>query len=481
MSMNLSNYVNLDDLKQQKDSIKKIFFYRVCGTGMAAAACILKEAGYDVYGADNNFYPPMSDYLKTTNIPVVTLDQFKKEELSNFDLIVVGNVVRKDSEDSKYIEDSGTMFCSFPALLGAFILNEKKVVGIAGTHGKTTTTFLFTQVFEKLGYRPGYFIGGVMDDRPPAALGKDNYFFIESDEYDSAYFEKFSKFLSYEIDHVVFTSLEFDHGDIYKDIDEITEQFIHLYDKQIGCSVVNFDYDSIKELMSERYGHLPKIEYGFNSKTKLGIIDQGEWGTKFSIQLGQQHIFETNLVGKHNILNLSSVILFALWEGIDSNKIAVAVKKLKMVKRRQEVKGKYLNSIIIDDFAHHPTAVKTTVEAIKTKYQNYQINAVFEPASATARSSIFQDGFAESLSVADEIFLMPPPTQTTVKDSQTIDINEMKKTILIKGKSCNIINDLDTLIDTIKSKAEKPNVWLIMSNGKCQNLWESEFVKNLSH
>ncbi len=188
--MNLANCLDYSGLKKIQATVKKVFFYRVCGTGMGAAACLLKEKGYLVEGGDSNFYPPMSTYLESTGIPLHKVDQITREFLKSFDLIVVGNVIPKGGADATLIEELGVKFVSFPTAIGALVLSDVNVVGIAGTHGKTTTTFFATQIFENIGADPGYLIGGVMEGRPSAKLGNGKYFFIESDEYDSAYFEK---------------------------------------------------------------------------------------------------------------------------------------------------------------------------------------------------------------------------------------------------------------------------------------------------
>ena len=207
--MNLDRCWNLQQLIKNKQNIKKIFMYRICGTGMGAAATLLKEKGFEVEGGDVSFAPPMSDYLNEMNIPLINLEKVDQNYLSMFDLIIVGNAVPKMSEHAKKIEECGVPFASFPSSIGALVLNKENVVGIAGTHGKTTTTYLATQVFENLGVNCGYFIGGVIPGLPSARLGDGRYFFIESDEYDSSYFEKISKFRMYSIDHLILTSLEY--------------------------------------------------------------------------------------------------------------------------------------------------------------------------------------------------------------------------------------------------------------------------------
>ena len=219
--MNLTNKLDYSDLKKIQKDIKRVFFYRVCGTGMGAAACLLKEKGYEVEGGDTNFYPPMSTYLESTGIPLHKLEKIDQEFLKSFDLIVVGNVVPNGSPDARLIEELGVNFSSFPTAIGALVLSDVNVIGIAGTHGKTTTTYFATQIFENLKADPGYLIGGVMVGRPSSKLGNGKYFFIESDEYDSAYFEKISKFRSYAIDNLILTSLEYDHADIFASVEAI--------------------------------------------------------------------------------------------------------------------------------------------------------------------------------------------------------------------------------------------------------------------
>src|SRR5690606_14691207 len=251
-----------------------------------------------------------------------------------------------------------------------FVLRDANVIGIAGTHGKTTTTYFATQIFEKLNTNPGYFIGGVIEGRQSARLGDGRYFFIESDEYDSGYFEKCSKFQSYEIDHLILTSLEFDHADIFCDLEAIKKEFRHLLQKITAGVIYCCDYLATNDLRDEFITKRPELywnEYG--SKTKLGpkIERATENETIFSIH---GETYKTNVIGFHNILNLSSVILFARREGFSLHQIQESITDLKMVRRRQELRGYYRAIPVIDDFAHHPRAVSLTLDAIKSKYPN---------------------------------------------------------------------------------------------------------------
>lgn len=481
--MNMTHKQDFNALKKQLKEIKKIFFYRVCGTGMGAAACLLKERGFDVQGGDTNFYPPMSTYLESTGIPLFKMDQVTAEFLKTFDLIVVGNVIPNGGADAQLIESLGVKFASFPTAIGALVLSDVNVVGIAGTHGKTTTTFLATQVFEKLHTNPGYLIGGVMEERPSSRLGSGKYFFIESDEYDSAYFEKISKFRSYSLDNLILTSLEFDHADIFNSVEDIKNQFRAAMPHISKTFIMSADYISSLELYNEfTDGDKNRwIKYGEKSDTGPKIISASERGTKFQLIFNKKElIFETNLIGRHNVMNLSAVILYALTEGFDKEQIAETIKDLQMVKRRQEVRGSYKGALIIDDFAHHPRAVELTLDGIITKYPDRKVHVIMEPNSATARSAIFQKEFTESLNRAASVIFTKPTRPTSVKNVGDLDIYKIIETVKSSNRDGSVVGNLNELMLEIEKIAKPENLILVLSNGTCLGLWESEFVKNLS-
>ena len=447
---------------------------------MGACAVLFKEKGFEVSGADTLFYPPMGDYLKQTGIPLYETKQLTTDFLQQFDLIVVGNVVPRVSDDAKLIESCGVPFTSFPTAMGTLVLKDINVVGIAGTHGKTTTTYLITQLFEKLGEGPGYFIGGVLDDRPSSRLGNGKYFFIESDEYDSAYFEKFSKFRNYQLDSMILTSLEFDHADIYQSLEQIEAQFAAviplLSDQVIACS----DYSNIAPLL-EKSGCKAKVTW-FGEKSSSGprnLKVQND-STQFELNLnGEWKQFKTNLIGSHNIANLSTAILYAVEKGFEVEAIANAVVDLKMVKRRQEVKGYYRGMIVIDDFAHHPRAVSLTLQGLRARYPNKKLVAFFDPASATARSSLFQMEFLEGLKLADEVLLAKPERSTSVAWAKDIDPFKMSYQLNEAGVKSIVVECLDNVETYLKSSATQDKVFVVLSNGACMGLWKSEIMKSL--
>lgn len=477
--MNLQNYKSFDDLQNIK--AKNVFFYRICGTGMGAAACLLKEAGFNVEGGDSMFYPPMSTYLENSGIPVFKFSEIDiKQKLKEFDLIVVGNVVSGSSDEARMIEEIGLPFCSFPAAIGALVLKNKEVIGLSGTHGKTTTTYLGAQVFENLGEDCGYLIGGVMNGRAPSKLGESSYFFIESDEYDSAYFEKYSKFQSYCIDSLVITSLEYDHADIFNSIEDIKNEFRNVIPKSkfvVACS----DWSEIVSLKNQFNGSHKNVTWEVYGNNNVNIIEESEFGVKFELAFnGGSHTFKTNLVGKHNILNLSSIILIALKYGFSCEKIDAAIKNLQMVKRRQEEKGKINGAMVIDDFAHHPTAVVETVKAIKTKYPSKKINAFLEPGSATARSDIFQNEFENALKEISSCTIIKPQRPTTAKNHGNLDVDKISSNLLKSGVDSIVVTTLPELEKRISALSNPETVNLIMSNGACLGLWSSDFVKKLT-
>ena len=480
--MNLENMLEGKNLLENQKKYKKIFFFRICGTGMGACACLLREAGFDVSGADSSYSPPMSTYLDSTGIPCYDLSKVDSTFLKQFDLIVVGNSVPRNSEHASMIEESGVAFTSFPAILGAFVLQNREVIGIAGTHGKTTTTYFLTQILEKLGENPGYFIGGIIENRPPAKLGSGKYFIIESDEYDSAYFHKFAKFQLYQLNHMVLTSLEFDHADIYENLEQIEQQFEKVLPTLSGRVIGNDSYPSILKLFHNSAPEFQNIWtlYGEESDAGPGEIQVNEKGSSFLIKWqDRSYRFSTNVVGKHNVLNISGCILLLLQEGFSPEKLQQAIASLSMVKRRQEIRGTYHGAIVIDDFAHHPRAVDLTIDAIQKRYPTKDVIAVFEPISATARSDFFQQDFAVALQRAQNVIIAKNPLTTTVKGRSNLDCQQLVNDISKNGVSAQCVDSLNQLREKIDELADSDKVLLVLSNRTCIGLWESDFVEAL--
>lgn len=479
--MDLQNLISQEDLIASRHKIKKVFFYRICGAGMGPAAVLVKQAGFDVEGADSAFYPPMSTFLESTGIPLHKLDAVTPEFLKNYDLIVVGNSVAGKAEGARMIEKTGVPFTSFPSALGSLVLKDKNVVGIAGTHGKTTTTYFMTQLLENLGQNPGYLVGGIIEGRDPSKLG-DKYFVIESDEYDSAYFHKISKFRLYEMKNMILTSLEFDHADIFSSVEKIEDEFRAVIPNMKSTLIFNTEYPSALKLHRE-YGSNPNQKwflYGKDSKLGPHDVKTYENGSDFIVEWkGERIPFSSSVVGQHNVLNLTSCIVFLLSEGFDIPRIQKAARELQMVKRRQEIRGTYKGMTVIDDFAHHPRAITVTMDAIRARFPKRKIITIFEPISATARSSIFQNEFRDSLAASDKVIIAKPDLPTTALGGTDLDGEKLAREISESGKKAACVKALPDLRKLIDEYAESDAVLLILSNRTCLGLWESDFVQAL--
>lgn len=481
--MDLTNLISQEELIKNRSKIKKVFFYRICGAGMGPAAVLVKQAGFDVQGADSAYYPPMSTFLETTGIPLFKLEEVTPEFLKQYDLIVVGNSVSGKAEAARMIEKVGVPFTSFPSALGSLVLKEKNVIGIAGTHGKTTTTYFMTQLLEKLGQDPGYLVGGIIEGRDPAKLG-DKYFVIESDEYDSAYFHKISKFRLYELKNMILTSLEYDHADIFASVEKIEDEFRDVIPGMKSTLVFNQEYASAMKLYRDYSGKNPSQKwflYGEGSEAGPHDVKTHEFGSEFTVKWkGEKIPFSSSVVGQHNVLNLTSCLIYLLAEGFSVADVQKASREIGMVKRRQEVRGRYKDMIVIDDFAHHPRAITVTMDAIRARFKNRKIITIFEPISATARSSIFQNEFRDSLLTSDKVIIAKASIPTTALGGKDLDVDLLAKEVSAKGKPASCVTKLDELRNVIDQYAEKDAVLLVLSNRTCLGLWESSFVKELT-
>lgn len=467
--MNLDNLLPNDKIEDFLKDHKRLFFMRICGTGMGACAALFKDAGFDVSGCDISFAPPMSDFLNKMNITCYPMTKVSDDILEDFDLIVVGNSVAKGSDLAKFIENSGLPFVSFPSLLGEGLLKRRNVLAVIGTHGKTTTAYFLLQILENLGFKPGHFIGGVIDSRSSSSLGEDSYFVIEGDEYDTAYFQKFSKFHEYFVKDVICTSLEFDHADIFENFEAVKAEFKKLFEQVTGETVFSDEYPVISELAPSAVSY------------RAEITEKTEALTAFTMDFnGEKHSFETSVMGEHNIQNIAGCLQLLYEKGIKVSNLKECVGSLSMVKRRQEERGSYKDAVVIDDFAHHPRAILETIQAVKQRYPLRKIKVVFEPISATARSNVFQDDFVESFVGADCIAIAETEIPTTAKQFEQLNGEKLVQNLNEKkGIPSVLVRDLESLLSFLEREADKQSLFLILSNRTCLGLWTSPFVHEL--
>jgi UDP-N-acetylmuramate: L-alanyl-gamma-D-glutamyl-meso-diaminopimelate ligase len=441
----------------------------VCGVGMAALAGLLKQRGYRVTGSDQNVYPPMSTYLAEIGIPV--MPGFHAEHLAdNPALVIVGNAVSRGNPEAEHVLEHAIPHTSFPEALGRFLIGRRQSVVVAGTHGKTTTTALAAWVLTCADLAPGFFIGGVpLNFTAGLQPGSGDYVVLEGDEYDSAFFDKGPKFLHYRARHVILTSIEFDHADIYRDLDHVKEAFRRLIDmipadgNLIACS----EYAAVLELA--RAARCPVASYGAGGDWEAFDL-RFENGRSFfnpAYRGRREGELVANIIGRHNVQNALAVYAMGRALGIERRRLMEGFATFRGVKRRQEIRGECHGIVVIDDFAHHPTAVMETIEAVRQAYPGRRLWALFEPRSNTSRRNVFEREFARGLAVADRVVLTDiyqaekiPPAERLSVPRVIAEINK------IGGDNrALMLADAGEIAGYLASHAAPGDIILAMSNG----------------
>jgi len=461
---------------------RHIHLMGICGTGMASLGGILKEKGYKVTGSDQNIYPPMSHFLKALSIPVMA--GYRASNLSDRpDLVIVGNVITKDNPEALELSRLRLPYLSFPQALREFALEDKHSIVVSGTHGKTTTSALIAWIMEKAGMDPGFMIGGIpLNFQKNFKIGQGAYFLTEGDEYDTAFFDKGPKFLHYSPSVAILTSIEFDHADIYRDLDHVIASFRKLIDliPPEGLLIANGD-DAIvaKEIKRAK---CPVNTYGLSEKALWEAVDitVREDFTRFKVLKGGEEyaVFQTPLYGRHNIGNLLSALALADFLCVPAATIAEAARDFRGVKRRQEILGEMGGILVLDDFAHHPTAVKETIDAVREKYGRRRLIAVFEPRSNSSRRNIFQKRYASSFDKADLIMIPEPPLMGNIPDKERFSSQRLAEDLEKRGLKVFSFPNTDPLLKALVREARDGDVILIMSNGAFDNL-PSRLLKEL--
>jgi len=445
----------------------------ICGTGMASLAGILKQKGYQVTGSDQNVYPPMSDFLEELAIPVF-MGYSPTNLASRPDLVIVGNVITRLNPEAVALSHQGLPYLSFPQALKSFAFKGKRPVVISGTHGKTTTSSLAAWVLEGAGMDPGFMIGGIPKNfQANFKLGKGEYFIVEGDEYDTAFFDKGPKFLHYEPWVTILTSIEFDHADIYRDLDHVVENFrklIHLMPPE-GFIIANNDDPIVSEEVNA--AKCPVITYGLsNAFFSLGenIVRKDHSHLKV-LKAGEEYLsLSTPLYGRHNILNLLAVVALAECLEVPATVLSDAVETFEGIKRRQEIVGERQGVLVLDDFAHHPTAVRETIGAVREKYRGRRLIAVFEPRSNSSRRNIFQERYALSFDGSDIIMIPEPPMMEKIPPEERFSSKRLVKDLIKKDLKAFYFSDTNQLLEAMVRESRAGDVFLIMSNGGFDNI-----------
>lgn len=457
------------------DQIESVYLIGICGTGMGSLAGLFHQAGYSVSGSDQNVYPPMSTHLESLDITVH--EGYDAAHLDPApDLVIVGNACRPTHPEATYAREQGLVQQSFPEALAHFFIKEQRSLVVAGTHGKTTTTSLLIHLFRTADRDPGYLVGGVpQDGSQNYHLGSGDRFIVEGDEYDSAYFDKRPKFLHYRPTSAIVTSMELDHVDIYenwKDYRNAFETFAASLDSN-GLLVLHGDNPSVRAL--SRQANARVYHYGLAPRQNdiaATNVDPSSNGQTFTLQIDGKPVerLTVPLNGRHNLLNTLAACAIALDEGLSPDVISEGLRSFQGIKRRQEVLDTINDITVVDDFAHHPTAVDTTIDAMHERWPDKRIVAVFEPRSNSSRRKIFESRYANALAHADRVFLSVPPFRHNDRPDKFMDTDALVGMLENAKTPCQVFSGADSLLPELVDTLQPGDVAVIMSNGGFDNI-----------
>ena len=457
-------------------NIKRIHFLGICGTGMATLAAMMKDTGFEVSGSDDSVYPPMSDFLADKGIGVrrgFSLENLRPEP----DLVVVGNALSRGNPEIEYVLNFKLLYTSLPQALGDFFLRDKTSVVVTGTHGKTTTTSMISWVLHAAGRQPGFFVGGIAENfRSSYGLGAGAHFVVEGDEYDSAFFDKGPKFMHYMPDVAVIGNVEFDHADIYPDLDAIRLQFARFVNliPQRGFLAVGADSPAALEVSRN----------AFCQKETFGMSYDSDWGARnvalenerlsFDVLYRRKLFRRLNVAfyGTFNIRNALAAAAVLHRLGLAEDEIREGMESFRGVRRRLQLRAEVGGIRIYEDFAHHPTAVRETLQAVREAFRPKRLWAIYEPRSATSRRNVFQTEIAEALALADCIALPALYRPEKVPEGQRLDIGRLVEDLRRMGRAAWNLETVEGIIQQVSAEAGPGDLIVIMSNGGFGGIYE---------
>jgi UDP-N-acetylmuramate: L-alanyl-gamma-D-glutamyl-meso-diaminopimelate ligase len=451
--------------------MKKIHLIGIGGTAMATLAALLKRKGFDVRGSDLNIYPPMSTFLEEERIQ--TLSGYRAEHITpDLDLVVVGNAVSRGNPEVEEVLDRKIRHCSLPEAVREHFLWGARSIVVAGTHGKTTTTSMAAWLLTAAGRDPGMLVGGIAANFGDAGssyrIGRGREFVIEGDEYDSAFFDKTAKFLKYLPDIAVIGNIEFDHADIYANLDEIRLAFRRLVNLVPSRGLLLLGIDSAEAASMRAFARSPVQTFG--------LVDDADWygydlqvtaaGTSFSVRAEGTSFgrFRVPLAGAHNVRNALAAIAVGRAVGLDAQTMVDALARFEGVKRRLEALGTVAGVTVYDDFAHHPTAIAETLAAVRAAHPDGRIRAVFEPRSASSCRRVFQQAFADSFRAADDV-IIAAVFRSSLPADQRLSAEQLVADIEAGGTRARHIPEIDRIVGTLVSERRDGDQVVLMSNG----------------
>ncbi len=445
---------------------KHLHILGVCGTAMAAIASLAKDSGWRVTGSDAGVYPPMSDYLASIDVEIAPFSSANLDPAP--DLCVIGNAMSRGNVEVEAILDHALAYCSGPEFVGHFILPRRHAVVVAGTHGKTTSSSMMAQVLDVAGLSPGFLIGGVPENFAGGArLGEGEPFVLEGDEYDTAFFDKRSKFMHYQSRTLILNNLEFDHADIFDDLEAIKKQFQFLLRTvpATGCIIANADDENISEVIG-RGCWSPVIrfaEFGGNDADWHWQVLSDD-GSHFRLYQDAQEVMEIRwgTIGRHNVANACAVAAAAVSMGVDRTDVQLGLQGFAGVRRRMSLIGEARDISIYDDFAHHPTAIKGVVDGVRAAMgKRGRLWVVVEPRSNTMRSRIHQQQLPGCFAAADRVLFVPPDARK-LRPDEVLDVGAVCRDI---GGQATVLPDAAAIIEMLGHEGLPHDRVLILSNG----------------
>jgi len=446
------------------EPVQHFHFIGICGTAMGAVAASLREQGYGVSGSDHNVYPPMSDFLRNCGIRLTS--PYAAENVPHdTDVVVVGNAISRGNPELEAVLEQKRLYRSLPEILRQYFLQGRQNVVIAGTHGKTTTASLTAWIFECAGREPDFMIGGIPENFGRGArLGGSRLVVLEGDEYDTAFFDKRSKFLHYLPELVVVNNIEFDHADIFRNLEEIQVSFRRLLNLVPLNGVVLLNGDDPNAVEVGRGAPSPIVEVGFSPNAAQRIeqyrLEQGRSYFRF---LGED--FMLPMIGEFNVRNAAMAISVARFYGVDFATIRRGLETFRGIKRRQEVRGEASGITVIDDFGHHPTAIRQTLTALRHRYPGRRLVAVFEPRSNTTRRAVFQQELPEALGLAEVVLLAQVARLEQLAPEERLNPEQVMEDLRKAGAAAFYEPGTDAVLARATEVAQRGDVVVVFSNG----------------
>ena len=443
---------------------------------MGSVAVALCERGFKVTGSDENVFPPMSIFLGKKGIALK--EGYRAENIpADADVVVIGNAIKRGNPEVEAVLSRKLLYLSLPEVLKNYFLRGRHNLVVTGTHGKTTTTALLAWIMEKAGRKPGYFIGGLPKNFGQGArLNHSKYFVIEGDEYDTAFFDKRSKFIHYLPELVIVNNIEFDHADIFSNLDEIKLSFRRLLNivPQNGMVVLNGDDANCVDVAKDCLAQLIEVGFSKNCAQRIRDVAYSSSGSRF--KLGEE-TFEIPLIGEFNVRNAAMAATAARFYNVPKTKVDNAFKRFSGIARRQEVRGEARGVKVIDDFGHHPTAIAHTMQALHHRYPGHRIWAVFEPRSNTTRRAVFQQRLSDALKAADGVFISQVAKLEQIPENERLNPEAVVNAIQESGRPAFYEENADAIVNRIVPMLRAQDIVAVFSNGGFDRIHEKLLEK----